>query len=222
MSRSLVTVLSNPEAFFRDLISEKASLKIPGLIILASGIIGAISAYLIAGLTGRLMGSLMAGMDTIFGISAAIFTIIFMFVVWVILTGVFFLVSSFFKGQGSFTRCLEVVGYGSLPQVFSSLIAAIISLVYIPNITVPSLSSSAMSDPEAIRTAMNALMQDAAMVEFRQISTLISIVFLLWSAHIWIYGMKEARALSMRDAALCVGIPVIIYVAWQVISMTWV
>jgi hypothetical protein len=76
-----------------------------------------------------------------------------------------------------------------------------------------------MSDPEAIQAAMSALMQDPAMVEFRQISTLISIVFLLWSAHIWIYGMKEARGLSMRDAALCVGIPVVIYVVYLIFSM---
>ena len=36
-------------------------------------------------------------------------------------------------------------------------------------------------------------MHDPAMMELTQITTLISIVFLLWSAHIWIFGIKHAR-----------------------------
>jgi hypothetical protein len=37
---------------------------------------------------------------------------------------------------------------------------------------------------------------------------------MLWSAHIWIFGMKHARGLSPRDAAICVGVPVVLYVLY--------
>jgi hypothetical protein len=44
-------------------------------------------------------------------------------------------------------------------------------------------------------------------------------VFLLWSANIWIFGMQHARKLSPRDAALCVGLPVVIYILYMVYSV---
>ena len=44
-----------------------------------------------------------------------------------------------------------------------------------------------------IKDASKALMHDPAMMEMTQIISIISIVFLLWSANIWIFGMRNAR-----------------------------
>jgi len=68
-------------------------------------------------------------------------------------------------------------------------------------------------------------MNDPAMMELSQIAMIITIVFLLWSANIWsaniwIFSMQDARKLSPRDAALCVGIPVVLYILYMVYSMT--
>jgi hypothetical protein len=63
-------------------------------------------------------------------------------------------------------------------------------------------------------------MHDPAMMEMTQIIAVISTVFLLWSANNWIFGMKYARNLSMRDAAICVGVPVIAYVLYLTYTMT--
>jgi hypothetical protein len=65
-------------------------------------------------------------------------------------------------------------------------------------------------------------MHDPAMMEMTQIASIISIVFLLWSANIWISGMRNARQLSERDAALCVGIPVVLYILYMIYTMTGV
>ena len=64
MSRSILTLLLKPEDFFRDLHAEPQSLEIPTLFILTGGLIGAVSAYLIAGLTGTMMAGIMPGMDS--------------------------------------------------------------------------------------------------------------------------------------------------------------
>ncbi|HDN68799.1 MAG TPA: hypothetical protein ENG23_04390, partial [Methanomicrobia archaeon] len=40
----------------------------------------------------------------------------------------------------------------------------------------------------------------------------VGILFMLWSANIWIFGLKHARNLSTRDAVLTVAIPVAIYI----------
>lgn len=219
MTRSLATIVTNPDAFFRELPADREELKIPALIVLAGGILGAVSAYLMASVTVKMMSSLMSGIESIAGFGAALWTICFAFLSWLIITGVFYLVSSAFRGEGSFRKCLEVVGYGSVPQMFSALLVAIASFVYLPDITVPSVSGSAASDPQAIQAAMASFMHQAAMVEYTQVTALISIVFLLWSAHIWIYGMKTARSLSMRDAAITVGTPVVLYTLYIVYTM---
>jgi hypothetical protein len=138
----------------------------------------------------------------------------------VILTGVFYVISSFFKGKGSFKRSLEFVGYGYLPQILGVILNVIVALQYIPRVIVPRITSAAAQDPQVIIDATKALMHDPAMREMIQITSLISIVFLLWSATIWIAGMRNARQLSDRDSALCVGMPVVAYILYIIYTMT--
>jgi len=220
MKKSLVNILIHPTTFFEDTSAEKENLKIPGLIVLILGIISAVSAYLIGGLTGKMMAGIIPGMESIIAVSTILFAFVGVFLFWVIWTGVFYVISSVFKGKGSFKRSLEFVGYGYLPQILGVILNVIVALQYIPRIIVPQISSSAAQDPQAIIDATNALMHDPAMREMIQITSLISIVFLLWSATIWIAGMRSARQLSDRDSALCVGIPVVAYILYIIYTMT--
>jgi hypothetical protein len=113
-----------------------------------------------------------------------------------------------------FNRPLEFVGYGYIPQILGSLITVVAAIIYVPSVMVPTLTKAALEDPAMIEQVTKALMHDPAMIMLTQITTLISIVFMLWSAHIWIFGMKHARSLSPRDAAICVGVPVVLYVLY--------
>ena len=212
MKNYILDILISPNAFFRNAINEKESLKVPLLIVLCVAIIGAVTQYLIGGLTGKMMSALLPGMATIVALSAGIVAIIVPFLIWIVWTGLFYGTSFLFKGTGSFKRCLEVTGYGYLPQILGSLISVIVAFMYIPKVVVPEISAAAMQDPQAIQDAVKALMHDPAMMVMTQVIAVISIVFFLWSANNWIFGMKYARNLSMRDAAICVGLWVILYV----------
>jgi len=220
MKHSLFDILIRPGAFFQDAIAEKESLKIPGLIVLLLGIVSAVNANLIGGLTGKMIAGLMPGMESIIAISTILGAFFVIFVFWGIWTGVFYLISSLFKGKGTFKRTLEFIGYGYLPQIFGAVLTVIVALQYIPRVIVPQISSAAAQDPQVIMDATKALMHDSAMMEMTQIISIISIVFLLWSANIWIFGMRNARQLSERDSALCVGIPVVIYILYIIFTMT--
>ena len=220
MIKSLVTLLINPNAFFQDTLTEKESLKIPGLVVLALGIVSAVNAYLVGGLTGKMMAGLYPGMESIIAISTIFGALFGVFIFWGILAGVFYLVSSLFKGNGTFKRTLEFVGFGYLPQVFGAILSVIVALQYLPGVIIPRITSASVEDPQLIQEAIQALMHDPAMMEMTQIISIISIVFLLWSAHIWISGLQHARKLSVRDSALCVGIPVVIYILSIIYSMT--
>jgi hypothetical protein len=222
MKHSLFDILIRPGAFFQDAIAEKESLKIPGLIVLALGIVSAVYAYLIGGLTGKMMAGLIPGMESIIAISTILGALFGIFVFWGIWTGVFYLISSLFKGKGTFKRSLEFTGYGYLPQIFGAIFTVIVAIQYIPRVIVPEITTAASQDPQLIQEAVKTLMHDPAMMEMTQIISIISIVFLLWSANIWIFGMRNARQLSERDSALCVGIPVVVYILYMIYTMTGV
>jgi len=222
MKVPVFNVLISPDNFYRTIINEKESLKIPCLIVIAGAIISSIYAYMIGGLTGKLMGAMMPGLSTIIELSTLIGAFIATFIIWVVMTAIFFGLSCLFKGQGSFRRCLEMTGYGYLPQVIGSVVTLIAAFVYVPKIVVPEVSAAALQDPQQIQEVIKALMQQPAMVELTQITAVISIVFLLWSANSWIFGIRYARGLSMRNAAICVGVPVIIYVLYMAYSIAGV
>jgi hypothetical protein len=220
MKHSLIDILIRPREFFQYAITEKESLKIPGLIVFALGIVSAVYAYLIGGLTGKMMAGLIPGMESIIAVSTILGALLGIFVFWGIWTGVFYLISSLFKGKGTFKRSLEFTGYGYLPQIFGALLTVIVAIQYIPRVIVPEISTAASQDPQLLQDAVKALMHDPAMMEMTQIISIISIVFLLWSANIWIFGMRNARQLSERDSALCVGIPVVVYILYMIYTMT--
>ncbi|MDD1684070.1 MAG: YIP1 family protein [Methanoregula sp.] len=219
MSPSIIDILIRPDAFFRDLVKKKEDLKIPFLIVLAGSLVGAAYGYLIGGLTAKMMGSAMPGVETIITLSSVLGALIGTFIFWIIWAGVIYALTFAFKGEGPFKRVLEVVGFGYLPQVLGSLITLVVAFIYIPRIAVPTITSAGLQDPVVLEQTIKAFMHDPAMMELTQISSLISLVFLLWSANIWIFGIKHIRNLSPRDAALSVGIPVLAYILYMIYNL---
>ena len=219
MSLSVPDILLRPDAFFTTIVNEKESLKIPALIVLIGGIVAAAYGYLVGQLSAKMMAGLMPGMDTIIVISAVGGALVGTFIFWLIVAGVFHILSALFHGEGSFSRTLEVTGYGYLPQIFGAVITLIVAFEYLPKVTVPVLTKAALEDPAMIEAATKAFMHDPAMMEMTQITALVAIVFMLWSAHIWIFGMKHGRKLAMRDAAICVGLPIVLYVIYMIYNI---
>ena len=209
----------HPEQFFREALGEKEQIMLPGLIILAGAVIAAVSGYLAGGLSVRMMEPVLQGMTPVIMVVAVIASFFGTFVAWVVWAGVFYLLSRALKGSGSFSRCLEVVGYGFVPQIVGMLVTVVAALVYLPKVTVPALTSAALQDPQMIKEATSVLMHDPAMMAFTEITAVVSIVFLLWSATLWIFGLKQARNLSLKNAAICVMIPVILFIVFQAYTL---
>jgi hypothetical protein len=217
MNKSFRDLFFDPNTFFRNMMNEKEDFKIPALILFLGGIISAIYGYYASMPTVRMMGSLMPGMETIILISAVVVPFIGIFIIWVVWAGIIHIISSLLQGKGAFNRTLECIGYGFIPQIAGSLITLLLAFEYIPNVRVPDISVT--SDPEVISKAVNALMQDPAMHELTTISSVLSILFLLWSANIWIFGIRNARGLSLRNSVLSVGIPVALLIAYTIYSL---
>jgi len=208
---SLVEIFTNPRGFFEALEAHPVSLRMPALIVLAVGIVAAIAAYQVSSV---LMNAIAipgaTGLGGVVGIIGGISALVVTFLMWVVYTAIFFVISMAFKGRGDFNRLLAYVGYGHLPQVIGGIISILVSWSYLSSLRVPSLTT-----PQAIQAWTLSLTKDPTM----RLSVIIGLLFLLWSANLWIFGVHTGRKLSLRDAAITVGVPVLIYILYTVFTV---
>jgi hypothetical protein len=92
------------------------------------------------------------------------------------------------------------------------------ALYYLPMVQVPVVRS--FTDAAVLQNAVSSLMYDSAMLELTKVSVVIAVIFLLWSANIWIYAIKYSRNISMKHAAITVMLPIIVYIIY-VLFMTF-
>ena len=202
----MIDVLINPDRFFREKSKKEISLKIPFLIVLVMAIIATALSILI--LT-EMMGALPKEVVPFVSVGAVIGAIgglIGTFVMWMIFAGIFHTISIAFNGDGRFKKVFEFAGYGFVPSIISSIIGLVVMIYALPTI------NFSLENPELMK-------QTLLDNQYLQMSRIINILFLLRSANIRIFGIKYARNLSTRDAAITVGIPVGIYLLYTLYTM---
>lgn len=215
---NLLDLLVRPERFFSAQEGKEPDLKVPAAIALVGAVIAAASGYALSGLYSELFSGIGEGMGAFMGIITAASAFIgFLVMWWIVMAGAFHVISIPFKGKGKFTRTLANTGYGLVPVIIGSIVSMAVLLTYLPRITVPVIRD--IQDPAAIQKAMQDLMQDPAMREYTQISLAISILFLIWSANIWIFGTRQAREITTRHAVITVAIPVAVFVIYSVYTL---
>ena len=214
MNTGFIRVLLDPGRFFEERMQGEPGLKIPALIVLVYGLIGAVAAALTVNMVIAILPAEAQAFGAIGVAFAAVSAIVVGFLAWIICAAVFYIVSMLFRGEGTFTRTLEFTGYGLLPLIFGGIIGSAFSYQIISNLTIPPVTN-----PEQIAEVSESLAGTIAADPLTQIAGLVGILFVLWSANIWIFGMKYARNLSTRDAALTVGIPVALYIAYILITL---
>ena len=163
----MANVLTNPDRFFTELSARDVNMKIPLLIVLIA-----------------------ANIKFVFSGIVAIIGLLMVFIMWLLCTGVFYVISIFFGGEGSFKRCLEFVGYGFIPMIVLLWLRPIIVILTLPST-----------------------------IDFSSVYTILGILLLLWSANIWLFGVKHARNLSARNSLITVGVPVGICVIYIITKM---
>jgi hypothetical protein len=214
MDTGFIRVLLNPGRFFEARMQEKPSLKIPALIAVVMGLIGAVSVIPMTDITMAMLPAEMQGLGVLMTIISAAFAFVGGFLAWVICGFVFYLVSMIFKGQGDLERTMEFTGYGLLPQIFGGIIGTYFSFQLLSGLNIPP-----MTNPEQMVEFSENLVTILSTDPLAQIAGIVSIFFVIWSANIWVFGMKYARNLSTRDAVLTVGIPVGLYILYRLITL---
>ncbi len=202
----MLEVLTNPNGFFKNKINEDIEWKNPLMIIGLLAVIGAISAYISVMKVMEFLpdeAAAFAGVGAVFGVIGAIIGSFFM---WLLYSAVFYIISLLFHGEGNFKRVMEFVSYGLIPSIAGSIIS-----LYFTNKVFSNIDFT-MTDPQLLQEA---ILSDPSM----RIAGILGVIFLLWSANIWIFGLMYSRNLSLKNAAMTVGIPVLIYVLYTLLNL---
>ncbi len=202
----MTNVLTNPDRFFAELSAKDTKLMTPFVIVLVAAIISAISAAMMVDVITPALPEEAAPLAGIIATISVVMGLSVMFILWLLYAGAFYVISMFFSGEGSFKRCLEFIGYGFIPMIVSAAIGLAVSSIVYPTI------DFSVENPELLKQT---LMQDPLM----QASMVIGILLMLWSANIWIFGVKHARNLSARNALITVGVPVGLYLLYSISMM---
>jgi hypothetical protein len=208
----LQDLLLVPDRFFREK-EGVPGLTIPVLIIGMVGVLSAIGAYFVTQVTIQaILPALPSGTQQYMSIAivfAVVGGILGAYILWLVATVIFFGISALFRGKGALRTCFEHIGYGFLPQIFGGLINIYLFYQFAATVKIPKIT-----DPTLVNQVTTSLMTDP----YFKLTTLVGIIFLLWSANIWIFGLKYARNLEIRDAAISVGIPVGIYILYSLFT----
>jgi hypothetical protein len=205
---SALSLLTDPEAFFGRQGTDP-SLKGPLVVVTLIAAVNAVASVLQFRFMARLSEN--SGMGSGFATAIQAFSFVFViagpFVVWLLYAGVFQGISVLFDGDGDFSTTLAFVGWGFVPSVMGSVASVAINFYRfnVRGIDVPSEMSV-----EAYQQFSQSL-QTGPLVA---LSAALGIVFTLWSAFLWTFGLRHARSLSVRQAALTVALPVLVGLAF--------
>jgi len=207
---NMTDILTNPDRFFAELSQRDVNLKTPFVIVLVSAIIGAIYALMMYRV---MMSSLPEEIAVIFSALmtfSAIFNLITPFISWILYAAVFYAVSLLFKGEGSFVRVFEFVGYGFVPMILASVVGLVTTMIMTPAVGFP------LDNPELLQQTM---MQHLSRYgPAMTVSAIIQFLLLLWSVIIWIFGVKHARNLGTGHAIITVlAVPAAFFLLWCIL-----
>lgn len=149
------------------------------------------------------------GVFVLFGVGLGlIFGAFSIFLLWIAVSGIFYLLSEFYGGRGTFRRTIILLGWGFLPLVFSGISTGLLTYYAVQGVTLP-------ADPNEMELALEGLGAAVA----NPITYVLDIVFLLWSGFLWMFGIKHARDISLREAVLTVGPMIVAAVAWNLFQL---
>ncbi len=211
----VLNLISDPNGFFERQKERDVSLKVPLLIIIVLSIIGGINQFLISSKLAEAFPSDFAGIVRLGAYLGFIGSFAAMVVVWVVVSAIMHAISSYFRGRGSFKRTMEFAGYGFIPSIIASAITTAVGAQYITSARVPQLSMSDIQSGEFV----NELMSSMLPTDFVYFSIIVSLAFGVWSLTIWTFGLKHARGLSTRNAAITTLTPFLAYIGYMIYTL---
>jgi len=201
----MIQIVTDPNGFFQEQRNDYTVFW-PAIIVLATGIASIVGpvyvfyrALSVFPQGARVFSIVGGGLSLVSGLFGA-------FLLWIVHSGAFYLISNIFAGSGNFRRVLSFVGWGFLPTLISSMIASAVSIFVYAGVSFPEQLTHVQAFLRNVEQSSPAL----------HAVTLIGIIFLIWRGYIWVFAIKHACEIDIKEAILTVALPVLLGIALSV------
>lgn len=192
-------ILLDPQTFFEQQELEfRRSALVVVVVAILSGLVGLVA---VLELTRAVEGQSVAKAFAILFTAGVAFAVPLL--LWLGVSGISHVISLFFNGTGDFRRTLTHTAWGFTPLILSQVVAIAITYVAVQQVTPP---ESVVAMGTATNEMTNQIVYKA--------SSVVSIVFTLWSAFLWSVGVQEARNVSLKQAGLSVLPAALLYLLY--------
>ena len=190
-------LLTNPDAFFRER-ADDPSLVGPAVVVVLVAVVGIAGSVPVLRTTMAAMPDEAAPFLPILLATTAVGGVTAVLFAWALYAVAFHLVSAVAYGaDGSFKTTLALTGWGFVPRIPEGVLAAALTYLVFTGVVLP-------ADPTQTAVIVGELRNDPLL----RLTQVLSVVFLLWSAMLWTFAVRHGRALSLRQAAVTVAVPV--------------
>lgn len=194
-----VDLFTNPDRFFRRE-AEDDDLRRPIVVVAVLGTVSALSGLPSAQATAQAMPAEAQAFAGIAYVGAVVGGFVGAFVAWVVYAGAFHLIATYgFDGEGSFTQTAATTAWGLVPAIIATAISGVLTWYAFQTLAIP-------TDPTQLQPFLDQVRNN----QYLRLSGVLGIVFLLWQAFLWTFGMQHVHRIDLRDAAITVAVPVAI------------
>ena len=214
-TQRIMGLFTSPDKTMED-VAREPRIEEALVIVAVYAILTAIGAYMMTSHLSVIMDNAPAGyesmMKTVQSIGSVVVGLIWPFVGWIIATVVLYLLAMAFGGTGKFIPVLTGIGMSTVVKVLA-MIVGIILITQMPYSTVHVDYNNPYASISSASAASNNIFSYARM--------LVDLIGLLWSCLLGVYAIKHTEKLSLRNAALVVGIPTALYLLFQYGTTLW-
>lgn len=203
-------LFTDPDRFFAEHTPEP-SIGYPAAIVLLVGIVRALGSIPALQATVEALPEEASAFGGIAIASGIVFGFVGALLGWVLYAGAFHVISAvLYDADGEFRDTLAVTGWGFVPAIFAAIVSGIAAFLVFGDATMPSTT-----DPAQIQQFVDELRASEELF----VASVLGIVFLLWQAFLWMFGLKHARGLTLQQAGVTVAIPVVLALLWRVYGL---
>lgn len=115
-------------------------------------------------------------------------------------------------------RLIRYTAWGFFPLIIGELVLTGARYLSLGNVDPPAAITTGF--PWTEFEAVEEFLADGASEPVFLLGVGIYVLFVLWSSYLWMYGIKHSAEVELRQAAIAVVPPVLVYLYWIVSSLT--
>jgi len=210
---SALDILINPDRFFKKAKEEGLDFIKPLIILIVAGILAAINGYVIAVQLEKTVVELALSKGMSYEQATAMAKATFfssilgryveVFIAWLVISVILHIISYIFSSEGTLSTTLKFTAFSFIPHI-----------VFFPLNFYLSIKTA-----EIIKNSGLEGFIYGGLNEVKTVSIFVGFAILVWQYALWTFAIKNARDLTLRDAAIVAAVPALAIVLMKLYSI---